>query len=113
MLVSRISPAPASSMRTAHSTASSPVGVRPPCVNTSQPRAGASGARPRASRASTPHRLPQQPVAARSHLRTATVFELHGTLHQAALLTARHRTLVRRTYGIVQVYPAAHRRHIT
>ena len=35
MLVSRISPAPARSMRLAHSTASSPVGLRPPCVNTS------------------------------------------------------------------------------
>src|SRR4029079_6528095 len=35
MLVSRISPAPASCMRLAHSTASSPVGLRPPWVNTS------------------------------------------------------------------------------
>src|SRR5688500_14411449 len=34
MLVSRISPAPAASMRFAHCTASRPVALRPPCVNT-------------------------------------------------------------------------------
>src|SRR5260221_3257223 len=37
MLVKRISPAPVSTMRFAHCTASSPVARRPPCVKTSQP----------------------------------------------------------------------------
>src|SRR2546423_1076090 len=36
MLVSKISPAPASAMRAHHATASMPVGLRPPWVNTSQ-----------------------------------------------------------------------------
>ena len=36
MLVSRISPAPSSTTRRAHLTASRPVGVRPPWVETSQ-----------------------------------------------------------------------------
>src|SRR5438552_790767 len=35
--VSKISPAPSRSHSTAHDTASSPVGLRPPCVHTSQP----------------------------------------------------------------------------
>ena len=43
MLVSRISPAPASAMRCAHSTASRPVALRPPWVKTSQPAAALLG----------------------------------------------------------------------
>src|SRR4030066_221273 len=56
MLVSRISPAPYRSIRAAHSTASIPVGVRPPWVYTSH-SPGRSGTA-RASIATTVHWLP-------------------------------------------------------
>src|SRR5690606_40247216 len=55
MLVTSSSPAPAAAIRCAHSTASRPVAVRPPWVNTSQ-RGGSPGAETRlASMATTMH----------------------------------------------------------
>ena len=62
MLVSKISPAPESHIRHAHSTASSPRGVRPPWVYTSQAVGSASGIL-RASIATTMHCEPKRPAA--------------------------------------------------
>ena len=45
MLVSRISPAPSACILRPHSSASSPVALRPPCVKTSQRSGSASGTR--------------------------------------------------------------------
>jgi len=95
MLVSRISPAPAPSMRAAHSTASSPVGVRPPCVNTSQPHAGSSAARRRASIATTTHCDPKRSAASRTEPGRATAAVLIDTLSAPALSSARTSSTVR------------------
>src|SRR5579864_730668 len=72
MLVSRISPAPDSAARTAQSTASRPVAVRPPCVYTSHPPARVRFA----SIATTMHWLPNCAAPSRitSGRRTAAVF---------------------------------------
>src|SRR4030067_878938 len=70
MLVSRISPAPHSSIRADQSTASIPVGVRPPWVYTSH-----SPGRPgtaRASIATTVHWLPNRSAALLTNSRSAT-----------------------------------------
>ena len=75
--VSRISPAPSATARVAHSSASIPVGVRPPCRNTSKPPPWSAGRR-LASIAHTTHWLPNSaaisPIS--SGRCTAAVFTL-------------------------------------
>src|ERR1700733_8471683 len=74
MLVSRISPAPSSAILRAHSTASSPVALRPPCVKTSQ-RGASPSAEPRlASIATTMHCEPYLSVASRTSCGFATAY---------------------------------------
>ena len=62
MLVSKISPAPNSSTRLAHATASRSVGLRPPCVKTVHPPSG----RRRASMAATMHCEPKRSAPSRT-----------------------------------------------
>ena len=91
MLVRRISPAPRRSASTAHSTASLPVGMRPPLMTTSHHPSG----RRRASMATTTHWLPKRsaPSEMRSGLRTAAL--LMETLSAPACKMARMSSTVR------------------
>ena len=76
MEVSRISPAPSAQTRSAHSIASSPVGVRPPWVTTSQP----PSSRRRASMATTMHCAPYSCAPARTSSGSLTAAVLNDTL---------------------------------
>src|SRR5512134_1228277 len=93
MLVSRISPAPRPSIRAAHSTASMPVGLRPPCVYTSHFPAIPGTAR--ASIATTVHWLPNRSAACRTNSGSATAAVLIDTLSPPADRSFRMSSSVR------------------
>jgi hypothetical protein len=80
---SRISPAPSWVARRAHSTASSPVPIRPPCVVTSKPLDVSPGAR-RASTDSTTHCDPNRRAASASSSGLAIAAVLSETLSAPA-----------------------------
>src|SRR6185369_16066281 len=81
MLLSTISPAPSETARCAHSTASSPVGLRPPCENTSH----RSGDTFFASIETTMHWLPNFSAPLRIRLGFANADELILILSAPAL----------------------------
>ena len=84
MLVSRISPAPAGLHPRAHSTASRPVGLRPPWVNTSHP-----APQRLASIATTMHCAPNRPAASSTTPGSCTAAVLIETLSAPALRSRR------------------------
>jgi len=91
---SRISPTPSCTARCAHSTASIPVPVRPPCVVTSKPLVG-PGAR-RASTDRTTHCDPNRSAASGSRSGRATAAVLSETL-SAPARSSRSTSATRRT----------------
>ncbi len=91
MLVSRISPAPARSICRAHSSASIPVGRRPPWVYTSQP----PPLRRLASIATTMHWLPTLSEASRTSPGFCTAAVLIETLSAPALSSRRTSSTLR------------------
>src|SRR5262245_44876388 len=90
MLVSRISPAPAASMRRAHSSASMPVPLRPPCVKTSHEEPFLL-----ASIATTTHWQPTISDAWRTRSGFCTAAVLIDTLSAPALRSRRTSSTLR------------------
>ncbi len=82
---SRISPAPSSVARSAHSTASIPVPTRPPCVVTSNPLGVSLSWARRASTDSTTHCDPKRSAASASNSGRAIAAVLSEILSAPAL----------------------------
>ena len=91
--VSRISPAPRRTTSLAHTTASTPVRVRPPCVKTSKPDAVSSLLR--ASIATTQHCAPNSRLISRINSGRFTAAVLTDTLSAPAINKRRASSTVR------------------